>query len=157
MDDTIKQESKQQQQSEISSTAEQQYRTSDLNINFLSQIYEILRCLEKETQENFVAKTGNKSTSSSSSSSSSTTQSSTQSTSEYITKLNNLRETFEQFRQQIPQVSGSNVSKEEQLQTLRSLRQQLIMKKDLLLKYKNSSFVDHLQSGISSQQQSTNN
>ncbi|KAH9421297.1 hypothetical protein DERP_013746 [Dermatophagoides pteronyssinus] len=112
MDDPIKQESKQQQQqqqqqSEISSTAEQQYRTSDLNINFLSQIYEILRCLEKETQENFV--------------------------------------------------SGSNVSKEEQLQTLRSLRQQLIMKKDLLLKYKNSSFVDHLQSGISSQQQSTNN
>ena len=50
MDDPIKQESKQQQQqqqqqqqSEISSTAEQQYRTSDLNINFLSQIYEILR------------------------------------------------------------------------------------------------------------------
>ena len=113
--------------------------------------------MEKETQENFVSKTGNKSTPSSSSSSSSTTQSTTQSTSEYIGKLNNLRETFEQFRQQIPQVSGSNVSKEEQLQTLRSLRQQLIMKKDLLLKYKNSSFVDHLQSGISSQQQSTNN
>ncbi|OTF74684.1 Mediator of RNA polymerase II transcription subunit 9-like protein, partial [Euroglyphus maynei] len=93
--------------------------------------------LEKETQENSAAKTaGNKQTT--------TNTQQPLPTSEYIGKMNRLRETFEHFRQQIPNVPGSNVSKEEQLQTLGSLRQQLIMKKDLLLKYKKSSLVDNV-------------
>ncbi|KAH9493796.1 mediator complex subunit 9 [Dermatophagoides farinae] len=154
MDDQIKQESKQQQQqqSETTTSSTTQYSIGDLNVNFLSQIYEIMRCLEKETQENSVTKTvGNKQTSVSSAAAVSvaTTQP-TLSTSEYVGKMNRLRETFEQFRQQIPLVPGSNVTKDEQLQTLGSLRQQLIMKKDLLLKYKKSTIVDHIPSQIQS-------
>lgn len=58
--------------------------------------------------------------------------------SDYSSKMTLLRGNFEKFRQQIINVPGSNLSKEEQIQTLRSLRQQLIMKKELLLKYKNN-------------------
>lgn len=44
MDDQIKQESKQQQQqSETTTSSTTQYSIGDLNVNFLSQIYEIMR------------------------------------------------------------------------------------------------------------------
>lgn len=117
------------------------HSSNDLNVNFLPQIYDIIRwydlfistflsnifkffSLEKETQENATPKL---------------VMLAREQPSDYSSKMSLLRGNFEKFRQQIVNVPGSNLSKEEQTQTLRSLRQQLIMKKELLLKYKNNS------------------
>lgn len=53
-------------------------------------------------------------------------------------KMQQLRNSFDQFRETVTKVPGIGITKEEQLTTMRSLRQQLIMKKELLMKYKNN-------------------
>jgi mediator of RNA polymerase II transcription subunit 9 len=45
---------------------------------------------------------------------------------------------FNECRQQLLKMPGIGVTKEEQIKSLDALRQQLILKKQLLMKYKNS-------------------
>ncbi len=66
------------------------------------------------------------------------------SSSDVNAKMQQLKELFSEFRATVPKVPGVSTSKEEQLQLLMSLRQQLIMKRELLMKYKNSSIFDNL-------------
>lgn len=67
-----------------------------------------------------------------------------QSSSDVNAKMIQLKDLFSEFRTTVPKVPGICTSKEEQLQLLMSLRQQLIMKKELLMKYKNNSIFDNL-------------
>lgn len=52
-------------------------------------------------------------------------------------KVQSLKDRFAQFRQQIQKIEGIGVTKEEQLKSVDALKQQLVMKRDLLIKYKN--------------------
>jgi len=71
-------------------------------------------------------------------------------------KLNQLKDLFTNFRDTVPKISGISTSKEEQLHVLASLRQQLVMKRELLLKYKNNCIFENLrQQQIENQQQPT--
>ena len=67
-----------------------------------------------------------------------------QSGSDANAKMQQLKDLFADFRATVPKVPGIGTSKEEQLQLLMSLRQQLIMKKELLMKYKNNSIFENL-------------
>ncbi|KAH9405693.1 hypothetical protein TYRP_013987 [Tyrophagus putrescentiae] len=102
----------------------------DLNTDFLPLIYEIIRSIEKETQDN--------------SSQQKMMLMQQPSSSDVNAKMQQLKELFSEFRATVPKVPGVSTSKEEQLQLLMSLRQQLIMKRELLMKYKNSSIFDNL-------------
>ncbi len=53
-------------------------------------------------------------------------------------KIQQLRDRFNECRQQLIKMPGIEVTKEEQIKSLDALRQQLILKKQLLMKYKNS-------------------
>ena len=53
-------------------------------------------------------------------------------------KMQSLKDKLNQFRQQLIKIDGIGVTKEEQMKSLDALRQQLVMKRDLLIKYKNS-------------------
>lgn len=122
----------------------------ELNTDFLPLIYEIIRrfvaivkqncnfsylffticifSIERETQDSTQLK-------------STTVQ---PSSSDVNAKMQQLKELFTEFRSTVPKVPGISTSREEQLQVLMSLRQQLIMKRELLMKYKNSSIFDNL-------------
>lgn len=76
-----------------------------------------------------------------------------QSGSDLNAKMQQLKDLFTQFRANVPKVPGIGSSKEEQLNLLMSLRQQLIMKKELLMKYKNSSIFENLTKQQQLQQQ----
>ena len=67
-----------------------------------------------------------------------------QSGSDANVKMQQLKDLFAEFRATVPKVPGIGTSKEEQLQLLMSLRQQLIMKRELLMKYKNNSIFENL-------------
>ena len=67
-----------------------------------------------------------------------TIRDSQQSANDSNAKMQSLRDKFNQFRQQVLKIDGIGVTKEEQMKSLDALRQQLIMKRDLLIKYKNS-------------------
>lgn len=56
---------------------------------------------------------------------------------ESFTKMVELNEKFTKFREQLALVPGIGTTKEEQLITLSTLREQLKMKKELLNKYRN--------------------
>lgn len=64
--------------------------------------------------------------------------------SDFNAKMQQLRDSFDDFRKTVTKIPGIGISKEEQLQTMRSLRQQLIMKRELLMKYKNNSILDNI-------------
>ncbi|KAI2799885.1 hypothetical protein RDWZM_004892 [Blomia tropicalis] len=98
----------------------------DLNTDFLPLIYDIIRSLEKETHENPSQKV---------------ILITQQSNSDPHGKVQQLKDLFAEFRSTVPKISGIDSSKEEQLHRLYVLREQLVMKKELLMKYKkNSSF-----------------
>lgn len=59
-------------------------------------------------------------------------------------KIQQLGDKFAKFREQIGLVAGVDTCKSDQLEQLRSLRQQLIMRKELLMKYKQLNFADNL-------------
>ncbi|KAF7495105.1 Mediator of RNA polymerase II transcription subunit 9 [Sarcoptes scabiei] len=124
--------------SKISSTSDLNQETdqtqplcssSELNVNFLPQIYDIIRCLEKEAQESTAPKSlilGR------------------EQPIDYAAKMLKLKESFEKIRNQLANVPGSTFTRDQQLQTIKSLTQQLVMKQKLLAKYKNSSLFDNI-------------
>ncbi|XP_063225769.1 mediator of RNA polymerase II transcription subunit 9 [Bacillus rossius redtenbacheri] len=87
----------------------------DVDVDFLPLIYDIIRGVEKDPQD--------------------TTQKSrdSQDTSQKVLELN---KKLDQARNQIRRLPGIEFSKEEQLKRLETLRKQLQLKKDLLLKYR---------------------
>lgn len=126
---------------------------SDLNPDFLPLIYDIIRrfvllwfvfilsskfsdfllslfSIEKDTHDNNPAQK--------------ILMPAQQSSTDMNAKMSQLKELFTEFRSTVPKIPGSGTSKDEQLQVLSSLRQQLIMKKQLLMKYKNNSIFDNL-------------
>lgn len=60
-------------------------------------------------------------------------------------KMQILHERLNECREQINKLPGIGCTKEEQLKKLESLRQQLTMKKDLLMKYKHNCNFDTTQ------------
>ncbi|KPM08067.1 Mediator of RNA polymerase II transcription subunit 9-like protein [Sarcoptes scabiei] len=63
---------------------------------------------------------------------------------DYAAKMLKLKESFEKIRNQLANVPGSTFTRDQQLQTIKSLTQQLVMKQKLLAKYKNSSLFDNI-------------
>lgn len=59
-------------------------------------------------------------------------------------KMQQLGDKFAKFREQIGQVAGVDTCRTDQLEQLRLLRQQLMMRKELLMKYKQLNFADNL-------------
>ncbi|CAG2161023.1 unnamed protein product [Oppiella nova] len=99
----------------------------EINTEFLPLIYDIIRSYERDSHE--LSSLAQKSLS---------MRDPQQSANDCNTKMQALRDQFNQFRQQVLQINGIAVTKEEQLKSLDALRQQLVMKRDLLIKYKNS-------------------
>lgn len=92
-----------------------------VNIDFLPIIYDIIRSIEKDTYEN------------------------AQKPHENIDsnlKIPELRTKLQQCREQIQKLPGVDYTKEEQLRRLDALREQLVQKRQLLLKYKNMCHFD---------------
>ncbi|XP_054159510.1 mediator of RNA polymerase II transcription subunit 9-like [Oppia nitens] len=106
----------------------------DLNTDFLPLIYDIIRSYERDAHD--VSSLGQKTLAIANRE---PQQSSTGSAANDANqKLQQLKDRFSQFRQQVTQINGIGVTQEEQLNSLDALRQQLSMKRDLLIKYKNS-------------------
>ncbi|KAL9913076.1 mediator of RNA polymerase II transcription subunit 9 [Glossina fuscipes] len=90
-----------------------------LDIEILPVIYDILRCVEKDPLDN------------------STKQRESQECSQKILEL---QKRFESARNQIKQLPGIDYNKEEQLQKLELLHNQLTLKQQLIRKYKDIQF-----------------
>ncbi|CAG7726672.1 unnamed protein product [Allacma fusca] len=88
----------------------------DVDVDFLPTIYDIIKCIERETNDSVQNKR-------------SEYQDSGQKVLEFQRKL-------EYTREQIRKLPGIDYSKEDQLKKLEALRKQLILKKKLLQKYK---------------------
>jgi len=61
-------------------------------------------------------------------------------------KVNELQKKLQQTREQIEGLSGIDLSREEQLRQMEVLRQQLVIKTELLRKYKDTDHFDVLPS-----------
>uniref|UniRef100_A0A1B6EEB5 Mediator of RNA polymerase II transcription subunit 9 n=1 Tax=Clastoptera arizonana TaxID=38151 RepID=A0A1B6EEB5_9HEMI len=88
----------------------------EVDVDFLPLIYEIIRSVERDTHD----------TSQKSNQSQDTSQ-----------KVIELHKKLEFARDQIRRLPGVEYSKEEQLEKLETLRKQLKLKRELLLKYRN--------------------
>lgn len=98
-----------------------QLTVDEVDVEFLPLIYEIIRSVERDPHD----------------SSQKTRES--QDTSQKVLEL---QKKLEQARNQIHRLPGVEYSKEEQLQKLETLRKQLQLKKDLLLKYRHMCTFD---------------
>ncbi|EFN87559.1 mediator of RNA polymerase II transcription subunit 9 [Harpegnathos saltator] len=94
-----------------------QFTVDDLDIEILPLIYEIIRSVEKDPHD--------------------TTQKAKESQ-DTSHKVLELQKKLDSVRSQIKRLPGIEYSKEEQLQKLETLRKQLRLKRELLLKYRNS-------------------
>ncbi|XP_055949869.1 mediator of RNA polymerase II transcription subunit 9-like [Argiope bruennichi] len=97
-------------------------QAENVNTDFLPIIYDIIRSIEKETYE--------------------TTQKPHENTDSNL-KIPELRTKLQQCREQIQKLPGIDYTKEEQQRRLEALREQLIQKRQLLLKYKNMCHFDN--------------
>jgi len=129
-----------------SSSTQSIVTVADLNTDFLPLIYDIIRSIEKETgQDNpkIISipppppGTGPGSIG----------------TGDANAKMAQLKTLFENFRENVPKISGIGTSREEQLHILASLRQQLIMKRELIMKYKSNCIFENLKKQLELQQQ----
>ncbi|CAB0037215.1 unnamed protein product [Trichogramma brassicae] len=100
--------------------ANPQFTVADLDIEILPVIYDILRSIEKDPHDSQKAKD-----------SADTSQ-----------KILELKSKLESARAQINKLPGIEYSKQEQLQKLETLRQQLRLKKELIQKYRNMCTFD---------------
>ncbi|XP_021942262.1 mediator of RNA polymerase II transcription subunit 9 [Zootermopsis nevadensis] len=98
-----------------------QLTVDNVDVEFLPLIYEIIRCVERDPHD----------TSQKARESQDTSQ-----------KILELQRKLDQARNQIRKLPGVEYSKEEQLQKLETLRKQLQLKKDLLLKYRHMCTFD---------------
>ncbi|XP_055374183.1 mediator of RNA polymerase II transcription subunit 9 [Condylostylus longicornis] len=87
-----------------------------LDIEILPVIYDIIRCVEKDPIDNAAKQKESQ---------------------ECSQKILELQKRFESARTQIKQLSGINYNKEDQLQQLDLLKNQLKLKQQLIKKYKN--------------------
>ncbi|KAL6267113.1 mediator of RNA polymerase II transcription subunit 9 [Pogonomyrmex barbatus] len=94
-----------------------QFTVDDLDIEILPLIYEIIRSIEKDPHD--------------------TTQKAKESQ-DTSHKILELQKKLDSARSQIKRLPGIEYSKEEQLQKLETLRKQLRLKRELLLKYRNT-------------------
>ncbi|GAB1868070.1 Mediator of RNA polymerase II transcription subunit 9 [Camponotus japonicus] len=94
-----------------------QFTVDDLDIEILPLIYEIIRSVEKDPHD--------------------TTQKAKESQ-DTSHKILELQKKLDSARSQIKRLPGIEYSKEEQLQKLETLRKQLRLKRELLLKYRNT-------------------
>lgn len=58
-------------------------------------------------------------------------------------KMQELKNKIDEFKQKINQVNGIGYTKDEQLARLESLKKQLVLKRELLAKYKHGSMFKH--------------
>jgi len=93
-----------------------QFTVADLDIEILPIIYEIIRSVEKDPHDNTQKAKESQDTSQ---------------------KILELQKKLDSARAQIKRLPGIEYSKEEQLQKLETLRNQLRLKRELLLKYRN--------------------
>ncbi|XP_077280321.1 mediator complex subunit 9 [Temnothorax americanus] len=94
-----------------------QFTVDDLDVEILPLIYEIIRSVEKDPHD--------------------TTQKAKESQ-DTSHKILELQKKLDSARLQIKRLPGIEYSKEEQLQKLETLRKQLRLKRELLLKYRNT-------------------
>ncbi|XP_015521422.1 mediator of RNA polymerase II transcription subunit 9 [Neodiprion pinetum] len=101
--------------------ARSQFTVDDLDIEILPLVYEIIRSVEKDPHDNTQKAKDSQDTSH---------------------KILDLQKKLDSARSQIKKLPGIEYSKEEQLQKLETLRRQLKLKRELLLKYRNMCTFD---------------
>ncbi|XP_046745074.1 mediator of RNA polymerase II transcription subunit 9 [Diprion similis] len=101
--------------------ARSQFTVDDLDIEILPIVYEIIRSVEKDPHDNTQKAKDSQDTSH---------------------KILELQKKLDSARSQIKRLPGIEYSKEEQLQKLETLRRQLRLKRELLLKYRNMCTFD---------------
>lgn len=101
--------------------ARSQFTVDDLDIEILPLVYEIIRSVEKDPHDNTQKAKESQDTSH---------------------KILDLQKKLDSARSQIKRLPGIEYSKEEQLQKLETLRRQLRLKRELLLKYRNMCTFD---------------
>lgn len=93
----------------------------NINTDFLPLVYDIMRGIEKDTCE--------------------TAQKTTESV-DSSQKILELRNKLQQCREEIQKLPGIDYTKEDQIKKLETLREQLVQKRQLLMKYKNLCHFD---------------
>ncbi|KYN29046.1 Mediator of RNA polymerase II transcription subunit 9 [Trachymyrmex zeteki] len=94
-----------------------QFTVDNLDIEILPLIYEIIRSIEKDPHD---------------------TSQKAKESQDTSHKILELQKKLDSARSQIKRLPGIEYSKEEQLQKLETLRKQLRLKRELLLKYRNT-------------------
>ncbi|XP_011862781.1 PREDICTED: mediator of RNA polymerase II transcription subunit 9 [Vollenhovia emeryi] len=94
-----------------------QFTVDDLDVEILPLIYEIIRSIEKDPHD---------------------TSQKAKESQDTSHKILELQKKLDSTRSQIKRLPGIEYSKEEQLQKLETLRKQLRLKRELLLKYRNT-------------------
>lgn len=61
---------------------------------------------------------------------------------DYYQKIQSLKERYEKFREQVNKIQGIELTKEEQLKRVDTLSKQLVMKRELLLRYRHNCPID---------------
>ncbi|XP_013776110.1 mediator of RNA polymerase II transcription subunit 9-like [Limulus polyphemus] len=92
----------------------------EVNTDFLPLIYDIIRSIERDSHDGSQKRENYDSSQ----------------------KVQELKQKLQQCRDQIQKLPGIEYSREEQLKRLESLRKQLALKRELLLKYKNMCHFD---------------
>lgn len=98
------------------SSINQQVSVSDIDVDFLPIIHEIVKTIEKDPQD---AAAKNKESLDASQ------------------KIQELSKKIETAREQVKRLPGIDFTKEEQAAQLKALRKQLVLKEELIQKYKN--------------------
>ncbi|XP_043283135.1 mediator of RNA polymerase II transcription subunit 9 [Venturia canescens] len=94
-----------------------QFTVDDLDVEILPLIYEIIRSVEKDPHD---------------------TSQKAKESQDTSHKILELQKKLDSVRSQIKRLPGIEFSKEDQLQKLETLRKQLRLKRELLLKYRNT-------------------
>ncbi|XP_065368026.1 mediator of RNA polymerase II transcription subunit 9 [Calliphora vicina] len=102
-----------------SSSPDKTLTASNLDIEILPVIYDIIRCVEKDPKDNTAKQRESQ---------------------ECSQKILELQKRFEAARAQIRLLPGIDYNKEEQLQKLELLKSQLKLKQQLIRKYKDKQF-----------------
>ncbi|XP_022231761.1 mediator of RNA polymerase II transcription subunit 9 [Drosophila obscura] len=107
------------QETQTSNGVGTQLTVDQLDIEILPIIYDVVRCVEKDPLENAVK---------------------LRESQDCNHKIFELQKRFESAREQIRQLPGIDYNKDEQLQRLELLRNQLKLKQQLIRKYKDTEF-----------------
>jgi len=92
----------------------------EIDLDFLPLVYQYIRCIEKEQGASDLNRVSVEATA----------------------KLTELNSKIATAREQVPKLVGTENKPEDQLKKLEALRQQLIQKKKLIMKYRSKAVVD---------------